>query len=72
MEFDYSKLLGKIKEVFGTQNAFATAIGISYQSVSYKLNNQSEFTSSEILKSVKVLNIPIRKIPLYFFTLKVQ
>ena len=72
MEFDYSKLLGKIREVFGTQTAFATAIGISYQSMSDKLNNQSEFTSSEIFKSVKALKIPIRKIPLYFFTLKVQ
>lgn len=37
--FDYSKLKGKIKEVFGTQSAFAKAMGLSGVSLSSKLNN---------------------------------
>ena len=32
--FDYSKLKGKIKEVFGTQSAFAKAMGLSGVSLS--------------------------------------
>ena len=32
--FDYNKLRGKIKEVFGTQERFAAAINLSNTSVS--------------------------------------
>lgn len=38
--FDYARLRGKIKEVFGTQDAFADAIGLGRVSVSQRLNNQ--------------------------------
>lgn len=36
--FDYSKLRGKIKEVFGTQAKFAKAMGMSTVTLSAKLN----------------------------------
>ena len=39
MAFDFSKLRGKIKEVFGTQEKFAKAMGMSSVSLSAKLNN---------------------------------
>ena len=48
MAFDYSKLRGKIKEVFGTQDKFAKALGISRATLSLKLNNISEFTQQEM------------------------
>lgn len=71
MSFDYSKLRGKIKEVFGTQEHFANAMGMSNTSVSLKLNNQREWTQREIDKAAKLLDIEDYEITLYFFTLKV-
>ena len=71
MAWDYSKLRGKIKEVFGTQDQFAIAIGIGRVSLSQRLNNQLEFTQDEMFKSCDALNIDYVEIPTYFFTLKV-
>lgn len=71
MAFDYSKLRGKIKEVFGTQDHFANAMGMSNTSVSLKLNNQREWTQREIDKAAKLLRIEDNEITLYFFTLEV-
>lgn len=70
-KFDYSKLRGKIRE-FGTQEAFANAIGISTVTLSEKLNNKSQFTQNEINKTVDILKIEPEEIPIYFFTPKVK
>ena len=70
--FDYSKLKGKIKEVFGTQSAFAKAMGLSGVSLSSKLNNLTGFTQSEINKACELLGISFEFIPIYFFTEKVK
>lgn len=69
--FDYSKLLGKIVEVFGTQGNFAQAIGLSENTLSRKLNNKVDWKVSEINKAVEELGIERVEIPLYFFTPKV-
>ena len=70
--FDYSKLRGRIREICKTQEIYAEKIGISYVSLSKRLNNQLEFSSSEIYNSCDVLEIPVNQIPDYFFTLEVQ
>ena len=70
--FDYSKLKGKIKEVFGTQSAFAKAMGLSGVSLSSKLNNLTGFTQSEINKACELLDISFEFIHVYFFTEKVK
>ena len=70
--FDYSKLKGKIKEVFGTQSAFAKAMGLSSVSLSSKLNNITHFTQVEINRACELLSIPVEFIPVYFFTEKVK
>lgn len=70
--FDYSKLKGKIKEVFGTQSAFAKAMGLSGVSLSSKLNNITYFTQVEINRACELLSIPVEFIPVYFFTEKVN
>lgn len=70
--FDYSKLRGKIKEVFGTQDAYANAIGLGRVSVSMRLNNQLEFSQQDMFKSADVLGFPRSQIPEYFFAEKVQ
>ena len=43
LTYDYSKIRGKIKEVFGTQAAFADAMKMSTVSLSEKLNNKVNF-----------------------------
>lgn len=70
--FDYSKINGMIKEKFGTQKAFAKALGVSNTSLSLKLNSNAYFTQKEIMKIVDIFSIPVGKIGTYFFTLKVQ
>ena len=72
MGFDYSKLRGKIREVFKTQSAFAKAMGMSNTSLSAKLNNNVEFSQKEIDKASDLLKIKKEEIPVYFFTPKVE
>ena len=72
MAFVYDKLKGKIKEVFGTQEAFATALGMARTSLYSKLNNNTEFTQTEMLRSLELLHLKKTDIDAYFFTPKVQ
>lgn len=72
MIFDYSKLIGKIKEQFKNRQEFCKLISLSNNSLSKKLNNKVPFTSSEIYKIVEVLGIDISEIHIYFYTLKVE
>lgn len=72
MEFDYSKLRGKIREVFNTQEQYANFMGLSETSITNKLNNNSYFTQAEIIKSIELLKIDVNEIGAYFFTLKVE
>lgn len=67
----YSKLRGKIREVFGTQEAFAEAIGLSKAGVSQRLNNKVKWTADEIEKAKNVLGFDASEIGAYFFTRKV-
>lgn len=72
MIFSYDKLRGKIKEVFGTQDRFAEALGISKTTLSQKLNNCSEFTQQEMRKTMQLLNLSLMYLDEYFFTPKVR
>ncbi len=67
MSFDYRKLRGKIRE-FGTQAEVAEKIGISPTSFSKKINEESDFSNSEIVAICEILSIPANEIPNYFFT----
>ncbi|MDO5785551.1 MAG: DUF739 family protein [Eubacteriales bacterium] len=72
IEFDYSRLRGKIREVCGTQDAYADKIHLGRVSVSQRLNNNLEFSQSEMINSAEVLNFSTTEIPQYFFVKKVQ
>lgn len=72
MEFDYSKLLGRIKEFGYTQETLAKEIGITESSMSLKLTNKTPFKQIEIRLICKVLNIPVSEIGVYFFAPKVR
>lgn len=66
-EHNYAKLRGKIKEICGTQAKFAENVGLSPTTVSKKLNNEIEFTQSDIRKICYTLNLDVSQIPDYFF-----
>jgi len=68
--FDYSKLYGKIKEVFGTQEAFAEAMEMSRTAINARLKQAVEWKSPEIVKACELLGIPLEDSHEYFFSLK--
>ena len=72
MQFDYSKLLGRIKECGYTQETLAKRIGIAESSMCLKLNNKADFKKLEIFLICKTLGIKINEIGTYFFTQKVR
>ena len=72
LAFDYSKLNGKIVEVYGTQYNFAAAMSLSERSVSLKLNGKRSWKNEEIVRACELLKIDIQQMPDYFFTIKVQ
>lgn len=64
----YRKLKGKIKEVYETQRAFAEAMEMSYTTLNLRLNGKTEWTTSEVAKACKLLDISLEKAYLYFFS----
>lgn len=67
MAYDYSKLLGRIIEKYGSQAKFSGAMGLSERSLSLKLNSKVGFKQSEIAKACKLLDLAETDIPEYFF-----
>lgn len=67
VEFDYSKLRGRIREVYKTETKFADALGISPTTLSSKLNNKVGFSNDEMLNICTLLNIPLSDTSNYFF-----
>ncbi len=69
--FNHSKLRGKIKEKFGSESKLAKKIGLSPTSLSYRLNNGVEFSSTEMYQIITVLGLESFEIKEYFFEEKV-
>ena len=59
MVFDYSKLRGRIVEKYGSQAAFADAIDMSISTLNLKLNNKSEWSTTEIVEACKLLDVEL-------------
>ena len=72
MTMDYSKLRGRIVEVYGRQEKFAEDMKMSNASVSRKMNSHSDWRQNEIIRACELLNIGERDICDYFFKLEVQ
>lgn len=72
MIYNYSKLIGRIVEKYGTQSKFAEAMNLSERTISLKLNNKNCWKQSEIAKACKLLKIVDLEISTYFFDLRVQ
>jgi len=69
--FDYSKLSGRIKEKFGSQKAFADALGVTETTLSNKMTGVYYFSQAEIAKSIQLLDLESGSITGYFFTPRV-
>ena len=72
MAFNYSKLKGRIIEIFGNQSNFAAEMGWSKRTLSLKLKGERSWKQTDICKALQLLKLTERDIPDYFFTLKVQ
>lgn len=74
MEFDYSKLRGRIIEKFGSIKAFAEADGRSFVTISKKLNGKVAISPEDIVKwsAPELLDIQPGEYHLYFFVKKVH
>lgn len=69
-DYDYSRVLGKMKERGYTQESFAKALGISATSLNLSLNNNRTFKQDELSRACKLLDIPLAQIAKYFFVHK--
>ncbi len=69
MQFDHSKLLGRIIEKFGSQRALCAHIGWTESKLSARINNQVQFDADEmyLLAGKDVLDIPAEEFAAYFF-----
>ena len=66
-EFNYSKLRGRMVEIFGTIEKTAEAAGIRREMISQALNGKRAFTQQEISILAETLRIPESEIGIYFF-----
>ena len=64
--------VGKIKELFGTQEKFADAMSMSTVTLSAKLNGRVDWTQAEMNLACDLLGVPYEFIPILFFTKKVK
>ena len=70
-QFDYSKLDGKITELFGTRSDFATAMGLSKATLSLKMNGKIDWRQQDIALACALLQIDKSEVGAYFFNKKV-
>lgn len=68
---DYSLLRGKIKEKLKNEYVLAEKLNCSKATLSKKLNDEVDFTQSEIENVCTILEIERIDISSYFFTSKV-
>ena len=72
MAFNYSKLKGRIVEIFGSQISFAKAMEWSERTLSLKLNGKDSWKQTDITKAIRLLKLSDSDIQDYFFTMEVQ
>lgn len=70
VEFDYSKLHGRIIEKYKSQKAFVEQIPACATTLTQKLKGRISFKNSEIMEIAEKLDISKEEIPDYFFCVK--
>lgn len=71
VEFDYSKLRGRIVEKYHNVSKFADALGITRSRLNNILVNGYAFTVPRIVQMANLLDIDQENIGFYFFTPRV-
>jgi len=67
-----NRLRGRIIERYGSQKAFAEAIGLSEQAVSQRLNSRTGFSAKMIVKWSEALGIDTADIGTFFYASEFQ
>ena len=67
MSQTFNKIRGKIVEVYGSQKAFADAVGTSEQTITAKLAGRSQFSMDDIIQWSNALGISAEEVGIYFF-----
>lgn len=70
MEYDYSKLRGRMIEICGSQAAFAEELGVSRTILSQKMNNKTGWSQDDIVKTLTILRVPFEQAGDYFLVKK--
>jgi hypothetical protein len=68
LNINHRKLLGRIVEYGYTNRRFAEALDYTVQTLTCKLAGVNPFTTKDIIKICKQLDIPKEDIHVYFFT----
>lgn len=72
MQYNYTKLIGKIVEKYKSKKAFSEILGVTYPTLLAKLQSKGSFTQREIEVCIESLEIARKDIPMYFFTIMVN
>lgn len=70
VEFDYSKLRGRIVEKYGSIEAFSKNFKMSNVSISKKLNNKISISREDIITWSELLEIPPEQYGAFYFVKK--
>lgn len=70
--YNYSKLKGKVREIFGNNKVYADFLGISEASLYEKYKSNSYFNQSQIEKTMYAFQENPEMIMAYFFTKEVE
>lgn len=70
LNYDYSKLRGRIIEKCGSLSNFAVAMGISKQALSKKMTGKTYWSQDDIVKAFEILDVPLESAGNYFFVEK--
>lgn len=67
MNYDFSKLRGKIVEKYGNITSFSSKLDVSVATLSLKLRGRRSFSNREIEQCIELLGIDRSQISEYFF-----
>jgi hypothetical protein len=70
--YDYSKLLERIHQKFGTVTRFSNAVDCKLSTMSMRLHNHAEWSQKDICKAIELLRISSRDVGAFFYTVNVQ
>lgn len=72
VKYNYSKLKGKVREIFGNNKVYADYLCLSEASLYEKYKSNSYFNQNQIEKTLKAFNESPEMIMAYFFTKEVE